>query len=320
MRLDWRINRILLAAVLLLLGSAGARAEVLKPFILGDTPPGILNEVVEHVTSALKAQGFQIVGTYTPYPRATVICVTNAELKAAAANAKNGGFGVAQRVAVTVAKGKIQVAYVNPAYLGTAYGLGKLEGVSATLKAALGAVQDFGAATGIEEANLKPGVWRYAMFMPYFPDVDVLNEFKDYKTAVETVEKNLAAREAGTVKVYRIDLPGKEVSIFGVGLVEGAIDGPDKGDKDTDAEIMGVVDWQELRHTAFLPYELMVVGNKAVALRGRYRIALHFPDTKMAGAHGFTKIMSAPWSIQIALERVAGFKRELPASPIPLSQ
>jgi len=37
---------------------------------------------------------------------------------------------------------------------------------------------------------------------------------------------------------------------------------------------------------------------------------LNFPDTKMYGEHGFTKIMSAPWGIQLALEAVAGFKRE----------
>jgi len=54
----------------------------------------------------------------------------------------------------------------------------------------------------------------------------------------------------------------------------------------------------------------MVDGDRVIALRARYRIALNFPDTTMAGAHGFTKIMTAPWGIQLALEAVAGFKRE----------
>jgi len=39
----------------------------------------------------------------------------------------------------------------------------------------------------------------------------------------------------------------------------------------------------------------MVDGNRVIALRARYRIALNFPDTTMAGEHGFTKIMTAPW-------------------------
>lgn len=298
--------------LLLLAGTASvARAEVLKPYVLGDTPPGDFNQVVGKAKAALTANGFQVVGTYAPYPKAMVIAATNQELIAAASKAKNGGFGAAQRVAVTEYKGKIQVSYVNPAYLGTAYGLGRLEGVSAKLKSALGAGQTFGS-KGIDEADLKPGAYHYAMMMPYFNDIDVLNEHKDYKTAVEAVEKNLAAGSGGTVKVYRIDLPGKEVSVFGVGIVKGAIDGPDNpSNRDTDKEIMDIVDWQDLRHTAYLPYELMVKGNEVIALRGRYRIALHFPDTKMAGEHGFTKIMTAPWGIQVALEAAAGYKRVL---------
>jgi hypothetical protein len=104
--------------------------------------------------------------------------------------------------------------------------------------------------------------------------------------------------------VYRIDLPDKDVSVFGVGIVQG--DGTDSGDKDTDKEVMDIIDFKEVRSTPYLPYELMVQGNQAIALRGRYRIAVHFPDTAMVGDHGFTKIMSAPGGIKKALEAVAG--------------
>jgi len=61
-----------------------------------------------------------------------------------------------------------------------------------------------------------------------------------------------------------------------------------------------------LRITAALPYEMLVQGGEVIALRGRYRIALHSPDTKMAGAHGFSKIMSAPGGIKAALTDAAG--------------
>ncbi|MDH3514070.1 MAG: hypothetical protein OEM83_04275 [Gammaproteobacteria bacterium] len=289
--------------------TAQASAEALKPFILGETLAGDVKQVSELVKTKLTAHGFEIVGAYSPFPSAMVICVTNNELKTAAANASNGGFGAAQRVSVTEVKGKIQVAYVNPAYIGTAYGLGKLEGVSTKMKAALGAVKPFGSENGIEEAHLGPGQYRYAMFMPYFKDIDFLKEHPDYKTAVDTVEKNLAAGVGGTKKVYRIDLPGKQITVFGVAIPKG--DGPDRGNKDTDKEIIDIVDHLDLKHTAYLPYELMVDGNRVIALRARYRIALNFPDTKMAGEHGFTKIMTAPWGIQVALEAVAGFKRDL---------
>lgn len=303
------MTRFILAMLLLFQGVV-AHAEALKPFVLADVATGDLPQATDKVKSALSANGFQVVGTYQPYANAVVICATNPELKAAAAKAENGGFGVAQRVAITAVGGKLQISYVNPAYLGTAYGLGKLEGVSAKLKAALGAKETFGS-VGIEEERLKPGVYHYAMMMPYFRDVDRLQEHADYAAAIAAVEKNLAAGAGGTVKVYRIDLPGKEVSVFGVGIPQGAFDGPGQGDKDTDKEIMDIVDHKELKHTAFLPYELMVDGGRVIALRGRYRIALHFPDTKMYGPNGFTKIMSAPWGIQNALEQVAGFKRNL---------
>lgn len=299
---------LILLTLLLLFTVSVAQAESLKPFILGDTPPGDLKQVAENVKSKLTLQGFEIVGSYSPYANAVVICVTNNDLKTAAAKAKNGGFGAAQRVGVTEVKGKIQVSYVNPVYIGTAYGLGKLENVSAKLKAALGSVKPFGSENGIPEQNLGPGMYRYAMFMPYFDDVDVYMEYPDHKTAIDVVEKNLAAGVGGTKKVYRIDLPGKPVSVFGVAIPKG--DGINKGNKDTDKEIMDIVDFQELKHTAYLPYELMVDGNRVVALRARYRIALNFPDTKMYGAHGFTKIMTAPWGIQLALEAVSGFKRD----------
>ena len=299
-----------IVAVFLCVSMYNAHAEVLKPYVLADITTGDLRQAAEKVKIALANNGLEVVGTYQPYTNAIVLCATNDELKAAATKAENGGFGVAQRVAITEVGGKLQVAYVNPAYLGTAYGLGKLESVSAKLKAALGAKETFGS-VGIDEEQLKPGAYHYAMMMPYFRDVDRLQEHPDYATAIATVEKNLAANAGGTVKVYRIDLPGKEVSVFGVGIPKGAFDGPGQGDKDTDKEIMEVVDHKELKHTAYLPYELMVDGGRVIALRGRYRIALHFPDTKMYGPNGFTKIMSAPWGIQNALEQVAGFKRNL---------
>ena len=280
-----------------------AQAEVLKPFVLGKTPPGNMAEVVEYTKAQLTHQGFTIVGTYVPFPTATVICASHPELSAAAAEAENGGFGAAQRVAVTEVNGNLQVSYMNPAYLGTAYGLGKLESVSAKLAAALGRGQEFGA-KGVKEEKLGPGKYHYKMLMPYFDDIDVLNTYADYETGVQTVEENLAAGTGGTLKVYRIDLPGKEVSVFGVGIPQG--DGPGSGDKDTDKEILDIIDFQEIRSTAYLPYEIMVQGNQAIALRGRYRIAVHFPDTSMAGKHGFTKIMSSPGGIKKALEAVAG--------------
>lgn len=285
-----------------------ADEAVLKPYILGTTPSGTMEQAVATVKAALKAQGFEEAGSYSPYAGATVIVVTSPELKAAAARVKLGGFGAGQRVAVTEYQGKVQVSYVNPAYLGAAYGLGTLDTVSGKLKAALGAVQEFGSEKGLSAQDLAPGTYHYMTGMPYFHQLDQLAKYENYQAAIAAVEKGLAAGKGGTKKVYRIDLPGKEVSVFGVGIVTG--DGIDKGAKDTDREIMDIIDWKDLRATAYLPYEILIQGGEVVSLRGRYRIAVHFPDTSMMGAHGFTKIMSAPGGIKSALKAVAGDEPE----------
>ena len=209
----------------ILVGLAAVASEVavaadevrLKPFILGTAPGGNREQAVTTVKAALRAQGFEEAGSYSPYAGATVIVVTSPELKTAAASAKHGGFGAGQRVAVTDYKGKLQVSYMNPAYIGAAYGLGKLETVSGKLKAALGATKEFGAVDGLTAEALAPGTYHYMVGMPYFHQVDVHAKHPDYQTALAAVEKGLAAGKGGTKKVYRIDLPGQQISVFGVG-------------------------------------------------------------------------------------------------------
>jgi hypothetical protein len=298
------LRLFLLLTLFLSIHTVQAAAARLKPFVLGDTPAGDMETVVAAVTDKLTAAGFSLVGSYSPYPTATVVCATHDDLLQAAASNVNGGFGAALRIAVTEVDGKLQVSYVNPVYMGVAYGLGRLETVAAGLDTALGHVMEFGSDEGVEEKKLGPGKYHYKILMPYFNDIDELNTFADYQTAVTTVEENLAANKGGTTKVYRIDLPGQEVSVFGIGILQG--DGADSGAKDTDREVMEIIDYQNVRSTAYLPYELMVSGNKVIALRGRYRIAVYFPDTPMTGSHGFTKIMSAPGGIKNALTAVAG--------------
>jgi hypothetical protein len=297
-------TKLSLFIVFLVLGFYSmAHAEVLKPFVLGMTPQGSMADVVEYTKAQLTEQGFTIVGSYEPYANATVIAASHPELTAASSTNAYGGFGAAQRVAVTEVNGKLQTSYVNPAYIGTAYGLGRLESISKKLEAALGREQEFGA-KGIKEEKLAPGKYHYKIMMPYFEDIHRLNTFKDYDIAVQTVEANLAAGKGGTKKVYRIDLPDKDISVFGVAIPQG--DGPNDGRKDTDKEIMDIIDYKDLRSTAYLPYEIMVKGNEVIALESRFRIAVHFPDTSMMGKHGFTAIMSSTKGIKEALQAVAG--------------
>jgi hypothetical protein len=131
----------------------------------------------------------------------------------------------------------------------------------------------------------KLGKYHYMMAMPYFDDHIELVTGVDHQSVLGMVERGLAASK-GVNKVYRIDIPGKEESVFGVAIVEG---------KGADQTVMAATDTGVLRHTPHLPYELLVSGNKAYILHGKFRIAQSFPDLGMGT---FMKISGAPNAIE----------------------
>lgn len=273
--------------------SAPALADNLKPYVLGKTTSGDLASVVAQTKSALEGQGFTIAGDYSPYPGAHVIVVTSDDLKAAASKSENGAFGAVQRVSLTQVGDQIQVAYTNPAYMAAAYRMkADLSGVAGKLAAALGSEQAFGSEEGLADKKLRK--YHYMFAMPYFDDVDELASFPSHDAAVARIEKNLAAGVAGTKKVYRVDIPAANATLFGVAL---------SSDKSADKFVMSKTDTGKLKHTAHLPYELLVVGKKAIALPGKFRIAISFPDLGMGT---FMKISSSPGAIRDALAKVAG--------------
>ena len=300
------ISAFMLFGVLLLPLAGGVQAaEYYKPFVLASKGPGDFNTKVEETKAALTQAGFEILGEYSPYSKtfvdnAEVIVVTNNELKKAASMTKYGGFAAPWRVAVTQVGDEIQVAYANPPYIANAYRLNAdLNGVSQALKAALGDEETFGSKKGLTARKLRK--YHYTFGMEYFDDVYKLAEYGSHKEAVAKLEKNLADGVAGVTKVYRLDLPN-DVTVFGV-----ARRAPTDADIDMDEKhIMEEVDFAELKGTAYLPYEIMVDGNKVVALHMRFRMAVSYPDLKMMGAHSFMGIMQSPSAIQKALTAVAG--------------
>jgi uncharacterized protein (DUF302 family) len=279
--------------------------RIFSAFLLGSRGPGDFDAKVQATKESLKAAGFEILGEYTPYEntfvdKAHVIIVTNDELKKAAAMTEYGGFAAPWRVGVTKVGDEIQVAYANPAYLANAYRLkADLNGVSEALKEALGAQEEFGAKKGLTARKLRK--YHYTFGMEYFDNPYELAEYKSHKDAVAAIENNLAQGVAGVTKVYRLDLPNN-VTVFGV-----ARKAPSEAELDMDEQhIMTEVDFDELKGTAYLPYEIMVYGNKVVALHMRFRMAVHYPDLKMMGSNSFMNIMPSPNAIQKALTAAAG--------------
>ena len=288
----WSICLFLMLGV----GLAQADDVKLKPFILASKTNGDMAATVAQVKQKLTAAGFEVVGSYSPYDTATILVVTNDALKQDAAQTDFGAFGAAQRVTVTKAGGELQVAYTNPVYMANVYQMkGDLAPVAAALKSALGDQGEYGPDKGLTADDLRD--YHYKWLMPYFSDRLKLASYGSYDKAVQAVEAGLAAGKGGVSKVYRIDIPGKQTTVFGVHMTDDC-----SGDK----YIMDRIDFKPTKSTGHLPYEMVVKGDTVYALPAEFRIAISFPDLSMMGSNSFASIMCAPSAIQKALTAAAG--------------
>ena len=292
------LRQVILSALLLLgIGNVMADDEKLRPFVLGSKGAGTLEEKTGQARTALIAGGFTVAGEYSPYPDANILIVTNDDLKKNAADSEHGGFGAVQRVSITKANDEIQVSYTNPIYMSNVYRMkSDLIGVSAGLATALGRIEEFGA-KGMTARQARK--YHYMLGMEYFDEPSVLAEYASYEEAVQSVDAKLTANDNGVTKVYRVDVPGKQESLFGV-----ALKGATEDDKYMDDRfIMSEIDFRDIKSTAHLPYEVLVSGNKVYALYARFRIAISFPDLSMMGKNSFMNIMKTPDAIRDVLKK-----------------
>jgi hypothetical protein len=278
-------------------------AEILMPFVLAGSSSGDVNTVSEQVKSKLTAGGFEVVGEYSPYADANIIIVTNDALKAHAAKTEFGAYGAMVRISVTRNGDSTEITYTNPIYTSGVYRMASnLSDIRAAMETALGAKQDFGSEKDLTYDDL--GGYHYMIMMEYFTDPSELAEYDSQAEAVKAVEDSLAAGMGGTAKVYRIDIPGKDETVFGV-----ALKGVDADDCSGDKYIMGLIDKATPRSTPHLPYEIVVSDGIAYALYARFRIAINWPHLPMivsdTGAT-FFNIMCAPDAIEEALIMASG--------------
>jgi hypothetical protein len=293
-----KIKHLIAVVATMAAGVAGADDAVLKPFVLAQRASGDAAAVVGQVKSQLGGAGFRVVGSYTPYDGTTIIGVTSDELLAAAAKNRFGAYGAVQRVTVTKVGDEIQVAFTNPTYMQNGFRMtGDLSGVTAKLAAALGKLEEYGPKDGKTAKQLRK--YHYMIGMQYFDEPSELGKFASQAEAVAAVEAGLAAKRGGASKVYRVDLPGGEETVFGVALTQGC---------GGDGFIMKEIDFKPLRSSGHLPYEVVVSKGEVFALHARFRIAVNFPDLSMMGANSFMRIKCAPDAIEKSLKEVAGAK------------
>ena len=286
----------LLLPVLLFCMTAAADTAY-QPFVLASINDAGLEQQTEATVDALIGAGFTIAGQYSPLENTSVIVVTSPELQEIAAKSDKGGYGAGERVSVTEREGKTEVAFINPLYIQYAYRLeGDMQGVYDQLSEALGNVETFGAEKQMTAKKL--GKYHYKPMMPYFDDPYELGSFDSHEAAIAAVESGLAAEGDALTLVYRIDIPGKNQTVFGVGM-KATSDAEDDIDEEHQ---LAIVDFEGYSKVAYYPYEILVDGSNVEALHMKFRLAVHYPDLSMMGAHGFMKLKSAPGATQDAFK------------------
>ena len=293
---------IAIFAVVLSAGSALAN-DVLMPFVFAGNQSGDVASVAADVKSKLKGAGFEIVGEYSPYAGANIIIVTSEAQKAHAAKSEFGAYGAISRVAITQNGDNVEVSYTNPVYMAAAYRMATdMADIRAKLEDALGAEMDYGSEKNLTAEDLRE--YHYTVMMEYFDDPSVLAEYDSQEEAVKAVEDALAAGLGATAKIFRVDIPGKDETVFGV-----ALKGADADDCSGDEFIMSRIDKATPRSTAHLPYEIVVSDGTAYALFARFRIAINWPHLPMMASETgatFMNIMCSPGAIEEALIKASG--------------
>ena len=293
------MKKLIFSSIAVLMLNLSAIAQDIAPYIkVGDSNESI-QQVSDKVISALESNSFTVLGTYNPSNKSSlkVIAFTRTDLKNTVVKVKDrGALAAAFKVGLEQKNGKVTVSYTNPdyilrAYLGDSYNSYKtvFQKFSTDLKSTFSTIGlDFTPFGGAVRAdNLKK--YHYKIMMPYFTDPVELNEFSSFEEGLKVISANLKAKKGNTTEVYKLVYSNEKVAVFGVGLLD---------KEEGEAHFLPIIGEA---HVAALPYEIILQGNKATMLHGKYRLALHWPELTMGT---FMKIMSTPGNIEDALEVV----------------
>ena len=291
-----KINRIFLIITLFLF-TTNALAQEISAYYKVGTVKGSMSEANTKVINALKAKNFKIFGSYNPAGNSGYKVITFT---------RNDIYGITligkdQRVLASMMKvglyktsAGVEVSLLNPEYIFNAYLRdkttayeAKLQKISQDIKDALKAVGTDFTQFGGKMTKKELRKYHYMMAMPYFDDPVELNTFSSFAEGAKKIEENLAAKKGKTIKVYRLKFEKSKIAIYGVGLLD-----KEKGE----AAFLPKIG---TKHIAAMPYEILLINNKAIMLHGKYRLALHWPELTMGQ---FMKISSTPGDIEDMLK------------------
>lgn len=274
-------------------------ASAIAPYLKVASLSGSISEASGKVTDLLTTQGYEVLGQYQPgeNPNLYVVVFTSSKLKTLCKKSNDRGMlAAAMRVGFQKSGEEVSVSILNPEYLFYAYFREQMEEssfnsfameVSSEIKNSLKGVGTMTEPFGGDLSHKDLIKYHYMMGMPFFDDPVELAEFDTFEQGLSTIQKNLSNASGRTVKVYEIVEKGSQMAVFGVGL-------PDA--EEGEAHFLPIIGES---HVAAMPYEIILQGNQATMLHGRYRFALNWPELKMKT---FTKIMSSPGDVEDAMK------------------
>lgn len=254
-----------------------------------------------NIKSNIKSQGFQVIGEYNVAGNKnhTIIAFTRTDLKKVSSSySDRGALASVLKIGINKSTTGIEVSLLNPnytfnAYFGDGYDknkvtLDKINSDAHKIIATFGEVYQFGGE--VEISKLRK--YKYMLGMPKFTSPVKLETYSNFDTGLATIQKNIKTNK--NVKlVYSVIDNKNKTAVFGFALIN-----PSEGEKNFMPTIGE-------RNSAAMPYEVILQGDKATMLHGRYRIALYWPTLSMGT---FSKIMSTPGNIEDAMESVTEIK------------
>jgi len=289
----------LVFSILVLFIGVHAKSQELAPYLkVGETNETI-QQVSTNIIDVLKSNSFTVLGAYNPSNKSTlkVIVFTRSDLKYSVLKVKDrGALAAVYKVGLVRENGKTIISYSNPeyilrAYIGDNYHSNKTlyEKFSSDIKTVMSNFgSEFTPFGGTVKAD-KLKKYHYKIMMPYFSDPVTLNEYGSFEEGLSIIENNLKARKGNAKQVYKLVFKGHDVAVFGIGLMD---------KEEGESHFLPKIGEENI---AAMPYEIILQGNKATMLHGKYRLALHWPNLTMGT---FMKIISTPGDIENFLETI----------------
>ena len=283
--------------LLSLIFSLGYAQEELSPFYKIGELEGSIATHVDKVIQSLNDANFEVIGKYSPEKnnKLFVIAYTRADLKALSLKFEDrGALAATLKIGFVEKEGKTTVSMLNPLYMFYAYLLENADSYEKEFQKitadAMAAVKNIGSDMtpfGGEKTKKQLKKYHYKMMMPYFTSPVKLNEFSSFEEGLRIIRANLEIQRGGMVKVYEQVFEDEKIAVFGVGLLD-----VEKGESNFLPKIGE-------DHIAAMPYDIILQGNEATILHGKFRFALYWPRLTMGT---FMKIMSTPGNVKDFME------------------